>query len=286
MPKNPRNTRKLGDEQFGNGNPPTCNVKAVLLTAVHKRELKQARIDSYRAARDFDGYDVNPSYGYEDQTLRPRGQPGNVNPVFSSADYVSREEFTKWQQPRQQPLRDTSAPSLVLSTSTLLPIPVDTGRSQTQSGYSGHTASPDIPPLQICANVHAKQIGVFGWGPSSGPAGCKLLVFIRHTSLLAVKLLSLLHSAEDVETRFWIDFDGTKVPAVPHKYYFHENEHALEEVNAEGLGRDREVLLALVPRSVRRRVPVWLYVVGDRGRQEHNVQLGYFEYDDNGKKRF
>ena len=144
--------------------------------------------------------------------------------------------------------------------------------------------SPDMPPLQICSNVHAKQIGVFGWGPSFGPAGCKFLVFVRHTSLLVVKLLSLVQHPDD-ETRFWIDFDGTKVPAAPHKYYFHETENRLEEVNTEGLGRDREVLLALMPPFVRRRVSIWLSVVGGRGRQEYNVQLGYFEYDDNGVTR-
>jgi hypothetical protein len=209
------------------------------------------------------------SLGFEQLALRPGPQLRNVNPVFATSEFVSRDEYTNGQEQKT---------SLVLSTSTLLPI--DTGRSNRHADYSG---SLDIPPLQICSNVHAKQIGVFGWGPSSGPAGCKLFVFLRHTSLLAVKLLSLLHTHDDVETRFWIDFDGTKVPAAPHKYYFHENEYLLEDVNADGLGRDREVLLALVPASVRRRVPVWLYVIGERGRHEHNVQLGYFDYDENGK---
>ena len=219
------------------------------------------------------------SLGFEELAVRPGPQLRNVNPVFATSEFVSRDEFAKWSQRETNGQEQTT--SLVLSTSTLLPI--DTGRSSTHADYSNYVGSLDVPHLQICSNVHAKQIGVFGWGPSSGPAGCKLFIFLRHTSLLAVKLLSLLHTHDDVETRFWIDFDGTKVPAAPHKYYFHENEYQLEDVNAEGLGRDREVLLALVPASVRRRVPVWLYVVGERGRHEHNVQLGYFDYDENGK---
>ena len=134
-----------------------------------------------------------------------------------------------------------------------------------------------MAPLQL---ESSKREGIYGWGPSSGPAGCKLFIFLRHTSPLAVKLLSIVHGP-NTETRFWIDFDGKKVPAVPHKFYFNENEYPSEDVNIKGLGRDREILLALVPPSVRRRVPIWLYVVGDRGVVEHNVQLGYFQYDEN-----
>jgi len=222
------------------------------------------------------------SLGFEKLVVRPGPQVGSVNPVFAPPDCVSSDEYAKWC--RHQPNAQEQTPPLVLSTSTLLP--VDPGRSNIHNQFSDFNVSPDVPPLEICSNVRATQVGVFGWGPPSGPAGCKLFVFLRHTSLLAVKLLSLLNTHEDVETRFWINFDGTKVPATPHKYYFHENEYPLENVNAEGLGRDREVLLALVPASVRQRVPIWLYVVGERGRQEHNVQLGYFEYDENGMRRF
>ena len=85
-----------------------------------------------------------------------------------------------------------------------------------------------------------------------------------------------------METRFWIDFEGQKVPAVPHKFYFSENDYPLNDTSINGLGRDREILLALVPPSIRRQVPIWLYVVGDRGVVEHNIQLGHFQYDNNG----
>jgi len=261
----------------------------VILIIIERQNQQSWRINSYRAARDFDGYDVSRSTRFEDQVLRPGLQTRDVNPSFPSPEYLSREQVTRWQRRQHQHQHQqarTETPPLVLSTSTLLPVQVDPRQPYTHTYNSEYTASPDIPPFEMCSNIHAKQIGVFGWGPPSGPAGCKLLVFIHHTSLLAVKLLSLLHTRQDFETRFWIDFDGTKVPAAPHKYYFHENEYALEDVNAEGLGRDREVLLALVPASVRRRVPIWLYVVGDRGRQEHNVQLGYFEYDDGGMRYF
>ena len=133
-------------------------------------------------------------------------------------------------------------------------------------------------PLQL---ESSKREGIYGWGPLSGPAGCKLFIFLRHTSPLAVKFLSIVHGP-NAETRFWIDFDGKKVPAAPHKFYFNDNEYPSEDANIEGLGRDREILLALVPPSVRRRVPIWLHVVGDRGMVEHNVQLGSFQYDENG----
>ena len=120
---------------------------------------------------------------------------------------------------------------------------------------------------------------MYGWGPSTGPAGCKLVVYLRRTSPLAVKLLSVVHDPPR-ETRFWIDFGGKKVPAMPFKYYFNENDYTLEEINADGLGRDREILLALVPVSIRRRVPISLYVIGGRGIVEHNVEIGAFQYND------
>ena len=165
-----------------------------------------------------------------------------------------------------------------MSSATLLPIPVELNH-----GHNRDTTPPltneEIPALQFCAFESASKEGVYGWGPSSGPAGCKLFIFLRHTSPLAVKLLSIVH-APSMETRFWIDFDGRKVPAAPHKFYFNEIDYPLNDVNITGLGRDREILLALVPASTRRRVPIWLYVVGDRGMVEHNVQLGYFHYDE------
>lgn len=173
--------------------------------------------------------------------------------------------------PRDQ-RRERSSP-VILSSTTLLPIQADSGGSS----YYDSTHENNLAPLRL---ESSKREGIYGWGPLSGPAGCKLFIFLRHTSQLAVKLLSVVHGPI-AETRFWIDFDGKKVPAAPHKFYFNENEYPSEDVNIEGLGRDREILLALVPSSVRRQVPIRLYVVGDRGMVEHNVQLGYFQYDEN-----
>jgi hypothetical protein len=180
-------------------------------------------------------------------------------------------------------------PSIILSSETLLPIPTDPGDTIQVDSNSGTLVSQSplhyhtIPTLHPCSFEAAKREGVYGWGPTSGPAGCKLLIFLLHTSPLAVKLLSLVHGPVK-ETRFWIDFDGKKIPAAPHKFYFNEDDYPLENVKIDGLARDREVLLALVPVSVHRRVPLWLYVVGGRGIIEHNVHLGYFQYDENGIK--
>jgi hypothetical protein len=164
-------------------------------------------------------------------------------------------------RPRDQ-RRERSSP-IILSSTTLLPIQADSAKPN----YYHSTHENDLAPLQL---ESSKREGIYGWGPLSGPAGCKLFIFLRHTSPLAVKLLSVVHGP-NVETRFWIDFDGKKVPAAPHKFYFNDTEYPSEDANIKGLGRDREILLALVPPSVRRRVPIWLYVVGDRGMVEHNV---------------
>lgn len=198
-----------------------------------------------------------------------------------------RTEFTPDSPPHYFSSQTQKRPSIILSSETLLPIPTGPGDTIQVDSNSGIPLSQSpvyhitIPTLHPCSSDAAKREGVYGWGPKSGPAGCKLLIFLHHTSPLAVKLLSLVHGPVK-ETRFWIDFDGKKIPAAPHKFYFNENDYAFENVNIDGLGRDREVLLALVPVSTRRRVPLWLYVVGERGMIEHNVHLGYFQYDDNG----
>jgi hypothetical protein len=197
-----------------------------------------------------------------------------------------REDFTPEYHPHHHAAQRQQRLSIVLSSETLLPILTDLGETiQLGSNSEIRSSAQDhiIPPLRPCSLEAAKQEGVYGWGPTSGPAGCKLLIFLLHTSPLAVKLLSLVHGPVK-ETRFWIDFDGKKIPAAPHKFYFNEDDYTFEDVNIDGLGRDREVLLALVPASTRRRVPIWLYVVGERGIIEHNVHLGYFQYDDNGIK--
>ena len=103
--------------------------------------------------------------------------------------------------------------------------------------------------------------------------GCKFLVYIKHTSSLGVKFLASLQGSGS--TPFWIDFGGTKVPCVPHKFYF--DKHHISE-----FGRDREVLLALVPELGKREVNVSLYVEDDRGTLEFNVQLGRFKLDEQG----
>lgn len=165
---------------------------------------------------------------------------------------------------------------MILSTSTLLPI-----SGHLVGSNHGHKLTNDnIPELQVCrTNDPAWIEGVYGWGPTLGPAGCKLYIFLRHTSPLAVTLLSVVQSPT-VETRFWIDFGGDKVPAAPHKFYFNQDDYPLEEVNISDFGRDREIILALVPTSVRRQVSILLHVQ-TRGNIEHNVHLGYFQYDDN-----
>lgn len=132
-----------------------------------------------------------------------------------------------------------------------------------------------------CASESGRQEGIHGWGPSAGPPGCKFLVYLRHTSPLAVKLLSLVYQ-QSRDIRFWIDFGGTNVPAMPFKFYFSESDHALADVDFDGLGRDREILLALVPRSIRRQVRVSLYVVGERGTVPYNIEFGSFQYNDQG----
>ena len=86
-------------------------------------------------------------------------------------------------------------------------------------------------------------------------------------------------------SRFFIDFGPTRVPAVPHKFFFKQSEYAFDTVNVEGLGRDREILVSLVPRQEERgksRVPIWLNVIGECGRILNCLQLGHFEYDQKG----
>jgi len=196
-------------------------------------------------------------------------------PILNPLTPLARQNSASIASPYDQ-RRKPSSP-VILSSTTLLPIQADPGRSD----YHHSRDENELAPLRLCQIDSSKRDGIYGWGPSSGPAGCKLFIFLRHTSPLAVKLLSIVHGPT-TETRFWIDFDGKKVPAAPHKFYFNENEYPSEDVDIKSLGRDREILLALVPPSVRRRVPIWLYVVGDRGMVEHNVQLGYFQYDENG----
>jgi hypothetical protein len=101
------------------------------------------------------------------------------------------------------------------------------------------------------------------------------IVHLRYTSTLAVKIFPRQH-------RFWIDFGGNKIGAHPHQYYFDDKTWA-EDVNFNGLGRNRDVLIALVPRAGENtRVPVWLHVTGPTGKIAHNLRLGYFYYDDLG----
>ena len=141
-----------------------------------------------------------------------------------------------------------------------------------------------IPPLDKCVHRTAYEKGVFGWGPPSGPEWCKFIIFLRHTSPLAVNFLSIFQDPY-AGNRFFIDFGLTRVPAFPHKFFFKQSEYPFDTVNVEGLGRDREVLVSLVPNQEepeKRTVPIWLNVIGDSGRVLHSLQLGHFEYDQKG----
>jgi hypothetical protein len=182
-------------------------------------------------------------------------QPGPLgHPTSSSSqttDYV--------------PHRPTS--SLVLSTSTLLPIP-----------SSEHPDLPPsfalVPPLDRTHGA-AEERGVFGWGPPSGPEWCKFVVVLKHTSPLGAAFLCGLHPG--AKCRFFPVFGEMKVPAYPHQFLFKLCNHPVE-----GLGYDREILLTLVPRrrQFERRVAVALHVEGQNGRAMFNIHLGHFEYDE------
>jgi hypothetical protein len=164
--------------------------------------------------------------------------------------------------------------SLVLSTSNLLPVP-----------SSEHPLLPTsfalVPPLDKALHGAAAERGVFGWGPPSGPEWCKFIVFLRRTSTLGAQFLGALQSPL-TDCRFFLVFGEMRVPAYPHKFFFEQCKYLFDTVNVDGLGRDREVLLTLVPRRKEfgeRRVAVALHVCGQNGKAMHNLQLGHFEYD-------
>jgi len=155
--------------------------------------------------------------------------------------------------------------TVVLSSSTLEPI------SQ-RSLHLAHLSVPqEIPSLPRITLEPASSAGVYGWGPPSGPIGCKFFVLLKHVSQLGLAVLDSQHS----KLRFSINFGGKKVPCVSHKFYF------ANQRNTE-FGEDREMLLALVPESTAREVVMFLYVETDRGVMKFNLPLGKFKYDDQG----
>lgn len=185
-----------------------------------------------------------------------------INPsVIANVFRPQRQRIEQSSQPRSQ-----RCSNVVLSSSTLEPIPQ-------QSVHLAHlSVAQEIPSLTRLTLEPASGAGVYGWGPPSGPIGCKFFVFLKHVSQLAVAFLDSQHSNS---TSFWINFGGTKVPCVSHKFYF-TNQRDSE------FGEDREVLLALVPESTTREVDVFLYVETDRGVTKFNLPLGKFKYDDQG----
>lgn len=183
-------------------------------------------------------------------------------PIFANAfqGYLKEQSAPSTSQPRVP---------IALSSATLEPI-------AHEAPQITPLASPnDIPFLKQIDLEPARKEGVYGYTPPRGPPGCKFLIYIKHTSPLAVKILSSLNRSGT--TPFWIDFGVTKVPCVPHKFYLDSN-----HTNSEW-GRDREVLVGLVPElEGRREVDVRLYVESERGGSEFNLQIGKFKLDETG----
>ena len=170
-------------------------------------------------------------------------------------------------------------PTVELDSTTLLPIEPRAELSvhapfASTSNYPSPLQSN--APLNPCTLYVASRAGVYGWNPEAGPARCKFFVFFKHISALAGKI-------HRNESRFWLDFAGVKVAASTRIFHFDEYAWAPEDVEFNGLGRYREVLMGFVPpQSGSDIIPVMLHVTRSNGTVEHNVPLGDFRYVDNG----
>lgn len=141
------------------------------------------------------------------------------------------------------------------------------------------TTSPILEnqPLQPLPKDRAAAAkGVMNFSPPRGPMGCKLIIFLKHTSMLAAKAITF-HNAQAKQSQlpiFWVEFDDKLEVAEPH----------LRRFEKEGKVIEREVLVCLVPARDKKRVPVRLFV--ERGKSGCDTfKMGWFEYDDSGEMR-
>jgi hypothetical protein len=142
-----------------------------------------------------------------------------------------------------------------------------------QIASTSATPLPPIPPLRVSTTPSTVKDGVHGYAPHKGPSNCKITIYIRPTSPLGLKILQK-------ESRFWLDFAGTKSALVPHTYYF----PPAFATAYPALGRERLVLLGLVPPkyTLGRMVGMKILVEGMNGRRQLGVEMGGFEYDESG----
>jgi len=187
-------------------------------------------------------------------------------------NYATQDLSVNYVKPRRQ----------VLDSSTLQPISPD--HSPTLPSHESSTlqiedsatvqhvpphANHDLPlTLPQTPASQAFKLGILNFSPPAGPQGCKFIIYLRHTSTLSAKVLTSLQSNHQ---SFWVDFDGYKVPAVPHVYRRY----------TDGKWIEREVLLCIVPEG-QERVLVKLYVENERGQTEMAVEVGVFEVDEQG----
>jgi hypothetical protein len=193
--------------------------------------------------------------------------------LISKDDVVNLSVYANVFQPQGQSVEQPSQPGpqrwRTIAPSSLTPEPIP----QQSLHLAPRSVAQKIPLLTPLTLEPTSTTGVYGWGPPSGPAGCKFFILLKHVSRLAVTFLGSRES--QLAVRFWIDFGGVKVPCVSHRFYFENEPHSEFGVN-------REVLLALVPYSLRQEVDMSLYVDTNRGRMESNLPLGRFKYDDQG----
>ena len=183
----------------------------------------------------------------------------------------------------------SSRRGIVLDSSTLEPIDGDLEELSHQAepletmptipDDSSETTAPIIvnQPLQPLPKARTAALkGVMNFSPRRGPVGCKLIIFLKHISMLAAKAINF-HSEQAKQSQlpiFWVAFDDRLEVAEPH----------LRRFEKEGKIIERELLVCLVPARDKKRVSVRLFV--DKGKSGCDaLRMGCFEYDDSGEMR-
>jgi len=171
-----------------------------------------------------------------------------------------------------------TAGRLILDSNTLQPIwpcrapnPYKDASQPFHSFLSFPSHSLDENPRLQClpSTFPAYSPGIYNFSPHRGPAGCKLLIYLRHTSILSAKLLNSLQTCHPC---FWVDFNSQRFPAVPHVYRVHVDNSWVEW----------ETLSCLVPARRADSVRVRLFIDNEYGGTQNEVEMGIFEYDDTG----
>ena len=157
----------------------------------------------------------------------------------------------------------------ILSSTNLEPIP------QTPIPDAYITPQPidpfeSIPPLDQISLEPAKSKGVYAWSPHRGPRGCKLIIYLTHTSQLVKDIFSLS------PVIYWLSFEGKLLPTARYQY---TNQDLVDA--HRGFGPQRKILLALIPSFRKKRVNLSLYTQS-ADSVITKIPLGMFEYDESG----